>query len=84
MEDALLLHALREEMIFLRVLLAEQYANAIKAGAATRDEMTSHIAHCAGIAEQLSDHRTTAIAATAEVMISALPQGYTGIAHPDG
>ncbi len=84
MDDALVLQALREEMVFLRVLLAEQYANAIEAGAATRDEMAGHIAHCAEIAEQLSGNRTTAIAATAEVMISALPQGYTGIAHPDG
>ena len=84
MDDALMLQALREEMVFLRVLLAGQYANSIEAGAATRDEMAGHIAHCAEIAEQLSGHRTTAIADTAEAMISALPEGYTGMAHPEG
>ena len=83
MDDALVLQALREEMVFLRVLLASQYANAIEAGAATRDEMAGHIAHCAEFAEQLSGHRTTAIAETAEAMIAALPNGYVSVPHPD-
>ena len=75
MDEALVLQALREETVFLRVLLAGQYANSIEAGAATRDEMAGHIAYCATIAEQLSARRTTAIVDKAEAMISALPEG---------
>ena len=55
MDDALVLQALREEMVFLRVLLAGQYANSIEAGAATRDEMAGHIAHSPSLRSSCRD-----------------------------
>lgn len=53
MDDRLTLQALREEMVFTRVLLGEQYATSIDAGAATREEITAHILNCGRIAEHL-------------------------------
>lgn len=54
MDDRLTLQALREEMVFTRVLLGEQYATSIDAGAATCEEITAHILNCGHIAEHLS------------------------------
>ena len=66
MDDRLTLQALREEMVFTRVLLGEQYATSIDAGAATREEITAHILNCGRIAD------------AAKAMIAALPKGYRG------
>jgi hypothetical protein len=78
MDDRLTLQALREEMVFTRVLLGEQYATSIDAGAATREEITAHILNCGRIAEHLSNNQTSAIADAAKAMIAALPKGYRG------
>ncbi len=48
MDDRLTLQALREEMVFTRVLLGEQYATSIDAGAANlSNNQTSAIADAA-------------------------------------
>lgn len=73
MDDRLTLQALREEMVFTRVLLGEQYATAIDAGAATREEITEHIFNCGRIAEHLSNNQTSAIADAAKVRVSQTP-----------
>lgn len=78
MDDRLKLQALREEVVFTRVLLGEQYATSIDAGAATREEITAHILNCGRIAEHLTRNQTSAIADAAKAMIAALPEGYPG------